>query len=891
MGDLLKMFNPHTIALVGATEKDGSVGIRILKNLLATHAGKKLFPVNPDKKTVLELPCYPTMTDVPEHVDLVIIATPSRAVPAILEDCGKAQADGVIIVSSGFREAGPEGLNLEDQLIDINRRYHMRILGPNSLGMIRPHLGLNATPLKRTPNRGHVAFIAHTGGFGKTLLDWGISAHVGFSMVISLGSAIDIDFGDLIDFLGDDPNTHSVIIYMEEIAGDIKKFASAVRGFARNKPVVVLKPPSVTQEISEGLTHTGILANVEEVYNAVFKRLGVVRVQEAQDLFNATTALHSKHHPQGSRLAIITNASGVGAMATHRLIKSGGVLASLSANTVQSLEKTLSPHWNRSNPINLHADADVARYKHAIDACMKDTEVDGLLVIFTPQEAAQPDELSQAIIEIARNSWKPLLTAWFGGEDARLGRETLSKHGIPCYETAEEAVRTYLYMYSYERNLQLLHETPAELPVDEAPPKNHLKTLMRKDCKEAVPILTEEDAKKFLTNYGIPTIRTETASTLEEARQYASEMGYPVVLKIVSPDIIFRQDAGGIVTGIKSDGALKEEYENLISRVKQLAPHAEIRGVTIQKMIEIIDYELILGAKKDKNFGSVILFGMGGPGVQLFKDFSVGLPPLNQTLARRLMEETEIYKMLRGYRGKAPADLWQLEKIIVSFSNLIIDFPEITEMDIHPIAVTNGKAYALNARIALDRQCFLFSTMTFPHLIISPYPTRYISHWRLSDGADVLLRPIRPEDEPLEHEMLTTLSEETLRGRYYQTLKNISHKMHVQSCNIDYDREMAIVAEIRENGKRKIIANGRLIIESDFTKGEFGVLVHDDYQGKGLAHKLLDVLIGIADEKGLEEFYGVIQTTNRKMLRIADRLGMTREPYDEELVKLKLLLR
>jgi acetyltransferase len=891
VGDLIKMFNPRTIALVGATGKEGSVGQRLLKNLLASPKERLIFPVNPNSKIVLGLACYPAMTDVPEHINLAIIATPSQTVPAVLEDCGKAHVDGVIIVSSGFRETGTEGLKLEDRILDINSRYHMRILGPNSLGLMRPDIGLNATPLKKTPNRGHVAFIAHTGGFGKTLIDWGISAHTGFSMVTSLGSALDIDFGDLIDYLGDDPHTHSIIIYMEEIVGDIKKFTSAVRGFARNKPVVVLKPPSVTQEIPEGLTHTGILANSEEVYDAVFKRLGVVRVQEAQDLFNATTALYSKHHPQGSRLAIITNASGVGAMATHRLIKSGGRLATLSPKTVQALEKLLPPYWNKSNPVNLHADADINRYGHTIDACLSDPEVDGLLVIFTPQEAARTDELSQALIEIARNSWKPLLTAWFGGEDARLGRETLSKHGIPSYETAEEAVRTYLYMYSYERNLQLLHETPEELPVDEAPPKNHLKTLMKKDCREAVPILTEEDAKKFLTNYGIPTIRTETASTLEEARQYANEMGYPVVLKIVSPDIIFRQDVGGVLTGIKSDSALKEEYENLISRVKQLAPHAEIRGVTIQKMIEIIDYELILGVKKDKNFGSVILFGMGGSGVQLFKDFSVGLPPLNQTLARRLMEETEVYKMLQGYRGKHPADLRQLEKIIVSFSNLIIDFPEIMEMDIHPIAVTHGKAYALNARIALDRQCFLLSSMTFPHLIISPYPTRYISHWRLSDNTDVLLRPIRPEDEPLEHEMLTTLSEETLRGRYYQTLKNISHKMHVQSCNIDYDREMAIVAEIRESGKRKIIGNGRLIIESDFTKGEFGVLVHDNYQGKGLAHKLLDVLIGIADEKGLKEFYGIIQANNRKMLRIADRLGMFREPYNGELVRVKLLLR
>lgn len=889
MGDMTRLLNPKSIALIGASEKDGSPAAALLKNLLAS--GKRtVFAVNPNRKTILGQPCYPTIADVPGKVDLAVVATRAALVPQVAEACGRAGVGGLVIISSGFLEAAEEGRQMEERIREIRRRYDMRILGPNCLGYMRPNAGLNVTFLDSVPEKGKIAFITQSAAFGKTLLDWGISARIGFSMFISLGSTLDVDFGDLIDFLGNDPHTRSIVIYMEDTLGDVKKFASAARGFARNKPIVMLRPPILGGDGQSGLTHTAMLAGPNEVHDAALRRVGVVSVREPQDLFNTAGVLDSKHHPRGPNLAIITNAGGVGIMATNRLLRSGGSLAEFAPETMKALQSAMHPQWRPANPVDVYRNADVERYDRAIRICMNDPGTDGILVIFTPQEGARSGDLARAILSAAGDAQKIIITAWLGGREVREGRDILLASGIPAYESAEDAVRTYLYMWSYERNLQLLYETPSELRLDEGPPKNHLKTLIRKVCNEGSYVLTEEESRKFLVNYGIPTIKTLTTFDVDEAAAAADEFGYPVVLKVDSPDIIFRPDVGGIVTGIGSEAELRDEYLKLLERVRKLSPKSAITGITVQKMIEMIDYELILGAKRDKDFGTVILFGMGGVGVQIFRDFSLGLPPLNQTLARRLMEETGVYRMLRGYRGKPPADMSQLEKILVSFSNLIVDFPEILEMDVNPLAVSNGKACALGARIILDRSCPVH-TVPYPHLIISPYPTRLVVPWRLPDGTEVLLRPIRPEDEPLQHEMLSTLSDETLRARFYQTLRTITHEMHVRMCNIDYDREMAIVAEVKMNGGKRFIGMVRLIIEPDFKKGEFAVIVHDDFQGRGLAYKMLDMVIGVAQEKGLEEFYGYVQPGNKKMMRACSRLGMVPERIPEGLIRMSLKLR
>lgn len=890
MGDIKRMFNPETVALIGATEKEGSAGRDILENLYYWSKERKIFPVNPNRKTVLGLECYSNISNVPERVDLSVIATPPKTVPKIVEDCCKAEVGGIIIISAGFKEVGEEGKNLEEQIKEIRDKYGVRIMGPNCLGVIQPNIGLNASLLKAAPERGNIAFISQTGALGGAIFDWAIHAHVGFSMFASLGSMIDVDFSDLIDFLGSDPYTRSIMLYMEEGVGNAKKFMSAVKGFARYKPIIVVKPGRFIEEPKPALSHVGKMISSDQVYEAAFKRVGIVRVKEVSDLFNTVTVLHSKHLPKGDRLAIVTNAGGVGVMATDALIELGGKLAKISDESLKRLDSILPSYWSKSNPVDVLRDADIERYVNTVNICLNDSGVDGVLIIYTLQDRAKPKELAKAITEIAKKAWKPIITTWMGGKEVEEGRKILFQNYIPTYETPEDAVKAYLYLYDYVRSLELLYETPAELSVDQAPPKNNLKAFIRRAVKEGKIILDEEESKRFLVNYGIPTLPSQFAQNVESAIHIAKKIAYPVVLKIVIPDLTCKSEVRGIVIGINSDEQLKEEYEKLIQRVNESAPKLKIVGVTVQKMIEKIDYEIILGAKKDKDFGSAILFGMGGRGVHLSKDFSIGLPPMNQTLARRLIEETEVYRIMQGYGHIPPADLKQLEQIIISFSNLISDFPEIAEVDINPLVISDGKAYALDARIIIDQDSLEYKSQ-YSHLVITPYPTRYVMQWGLSDGTEVILRPVKPEDEPFVREMLDTLSEETLKERFFQIIKSITHEMLIKICNIDYDRELTTVAEVRADQKRKLIGIGGLMIEPDFKKGEFAVVVHDIYQGKGLGYKLIDILIGIAQEKGLEEFYGFVLPNNRRMLRLCQKLGFTLIQLPDDISMVKLLLK
>jgi len=888
MGSIKSMFNPKAIALIGANEEPGSVGRATLENLLVSGS-KNIFPVNPKRKTVLGLECFPDIASLPEHIDLAVIVTPAKTVPDLVEECGKADAEGIIIISAGFKEIGEEGKQLEQKIIAIRKKYGMKIIGPNCIGVIRPNIGLNASFLKARPIGGNIAFISQSGALGSAIFDWAINAHIGFSMFASLGSMIDVDFGDLIDFLGYDYYTRSIILYMEGV-GNAKKFMSAARGFARNKPIIIVKPGRFTESAKAARSHTGAMAGDDQVYEAAFKRVGVIRVKEFADLFNSAEVLDSKNLPKGRRLAIITNAGGFGVMATDALIDLGGELAKISDKSIAELDRSLPSFWSKGNPIDILGDADEKRYANAIKACIDDPEVDGILAIYSPQAVAKSDKVAETVVEVTKGSWKPIVTAWVGGENVQKGREVFYRNNIPIYETPEDAVKTYLNMYKYYRNLELLYETPAELPLKEAPPKYHLKALIRRVVKEGRTVLSEEESKDFLSDYGIPIILPYLVHSIDGAISIANRIKYPVVLKIASPDISHKSDVGGVKAGIRTEDELREEYSQLLVKVKEKAPQAVISGVTVQKMIDKIDYEVILGAKKDKDFGSVILFGMGGIGTEVFKDISIGLPPLNQTLARRLMEETEVYKMLQGYRGKKPADMKELEHILVNFSNLIVDFPEIAEMDINPIAISDGKPYALDARIIIDKESMDY-TVHYPHLVITPYPTRYTTTWKLLDGTEVILRPIRPEDEPLEHELLSNLSEETLRTRFFSIIKDITHEMLIRFCNIDYDREMAIVAELKEGNKKRIIGIGRLIIEPDLRSGEYAVLVHDAYQGKGLGYKLVDVIIGIAQDKELEEIHGTVLTENEKMLRVARKLGFTTKIQPDGITEVKLVLK
>lgn len=887
MATLSSVFDPRSIALIGASDQEGSVGRIILDNLLKAK-GRKIFPVNPRKDTLLDLQCYPDIGSVPEHVDLAVIAIPAGAVPEGVEACGKAGVGGAVIISAGFRETGAEGALLEKRLSDARKRYGMRILGPNCLGFVRPDSGLKATFVEEMPPPGNIAFISESNALTSAILSWGLYADIGFSMVASLGSMIDIGFGDLIDFLSNDWKTTSILMYMESV-GNAKKFMSAARSFALRKPIVVLKPGRFIDRTSlERSSTLFVPSGNDAVYEAAFKRAGVMRVRDIAGLFHAAGVLDSRKLPRGPRLAIVTAAglefayAGAGLMATDALIEFGGEPARLSPETIRTLKNSLPPQWSEGNPVDLLSNTDTAGYVEAITACLNDPGVDGVLVIYVPMNTAGPEVVARAVIESAGKSWKPIIAAWIGGSQVRKARDILLSGNIPTYSTPEEGVRAYVNMFKYRRSLDLLHETPSELPERHALSRQKLVSLIHKALAEGRTSLNDRESKEFFDGYAIPSTPSRTVHTVEEALHEAGEIGYPVVVKVVSSQIPSPKDAGGVVTDIASDERLREAWTKMLKRVKERAPGIAIEGIALQKMIEPVDYKLVLGSRRDRNFGTFIFFGMGGINADLIRDFSIGLPPLNRTLAKRLMEETKAYRLIQGFRGRPPADLDSLEELLVNFSHLIADFPEISGIEINPLVISSGRAHARDVRILLetspvDDGLIINYHSPYPHLIISPYPGHLVEDWKFRDGTAVVLRPIKPEDEPLAREFLSTLSEETLRTRFFSSSTNIDHEWLVLMCDTDYDRHLAIVAEISEGGRRRIIGVGSLHVDPESNSGEFALLVHDDFQRKGLASKLLRLIISNGIKKGLNEIEGQIMSENEKMIALAKKLGFSKK--------------
>jgi acetyltransferase len=718
------------------------------------------------------------------------------------------------------------------------------------------------------------------------VLDWAVSRDIGFSAFVSLGSMLDIDFGDLIDFFGVDPQTKSIIIYLESLGNNLenaRKFMSAVRGFARNKPIIVIKAGKFQESRQAAKSHTGAMVGEDSYYNAVFDRAGVVRVDEIGDLFDCASILDTAILPKGQNVAIITNAGGPAVLTTDALIGREGKLAPLGEATIKSLNQVLPAYWSKSNPIDILGDASVERYISAIDVVLKDPEVHGLVIIYTPQGVATAVDLARAISKTAKKSTKPILTAMMGSKEVEKARQVFYDNKVPTYEFPEEAIKTYMYMYHYARNLENLYETPEDMALDVGTPKNHLKLLIRNAARAGRLVLSEDDSKKFLNTYRINVTLPHFAADANAAVSAASGMGYPVVMKIQSPDISHKSDVGGVQLNLQTPEAVRKAFQEMTDAIQLNIPGARIEGVTVQQMVTTYDYELIIGSKKDPTLGPVIIFGQGGTETEFYKDVAIGLPPLNQRLARMLIERTNVYNMLsKGFRKKPAVNLRLLDETLIRLSNMIVDFPEIKELDINPLVVSGDRVIALDARIIIDENTVKTEQSEFSHLIISPYPTRYIQPWLCRDGRSVLLRPIRPEDEPLEHELIAGLSPESSRFRFFYIIKDISHEMLSRFCNIDYSREIAIIAESTTGGKRRNVGVGRLVIQPGTAIGEFATLVADDFQEVGLGHKLTDMLIGIAQERGIKNLYGVILKDNAKMVGLARSLGFTIEAVDAD---------
>jgi len=888
-----KIFNPRSVAIVGASDEEDTVGYALMKNFTEHGFEGKIYPVNIRKPEICGLKAYQTVEQIPEPVDLAVIATPAKTVPEIVEQCGKAGIKGIIIISAGFREIGPEGKALEDKIQEIRKKYGLRIIGPNCLGIIRSSIHLNATFINKTPKPGNIAFISQSGALGSAILDWAIHENIGFSNFVSVGSMIDVDFGDLIDYFGTDPKTRSILMYIEGLT-DARKFMSAARHFARTKPIIVVKAGKFSESAKAAASHTGSLTGEDMVYDAAFKRAGIVRVDEISDLFNCAEALGMQPMPKGPNLAIITNAGGPGVMATDSLIAKEGKLAELSQKTMETLNSILPHYWSKGNPIDILGDAKADRYKAVVEACLNDKNVDGILIVYTPQAVAEPVEIAKTIVELYKNESyhnKTILTSFMGHDAVEEANRIFNENSIPTYATPEQAIKTYIYMYQYKRNLELIYETPEELPVDVAPPKRPIMVILKNVVMENRELLTEAESKKLLEYYNFPVAKVCVAATADEAVAFASQIGYPVVLKILSPQIVHKTDAGGVVLDINTSRKVREAFEQIIRNAKNYNPNALIQGVTVQPMIKKQGFEVIIGAKIDPLFGPVILFGMGGVEVELFKDFSLGLPPLNQTLVRRMMEETKVYQLLKGYRNVPPANIKLLEEIIVRFSQMLVDFPQLKEVDINPLLIDQKEAYAVDARIAVDRKRVFEKFEPHQHLVISPYPKKYETLWKLRDGRTVLLRPIKPEDEPLWLEMFQNFSEESIRHRFFQIIKDTPHEVRVRYCNIDYDREIAIVPELNENGQRKILGVVRVSLEPDRKNGEIAFIIADPWQGLGLGTKMVDYVIEICKDMKIETIYAIILPDNFRAIGLMKKMGFNTTHLRDGTVKATLNLK
>ncbi len=872
------IFSPKNVAVIGATEAANSVGRTVLWNLVTNPFGGTVYPVNPKRPSVLGIKAYPNIASVPEPVDLAVIVTQAGFVPQIIKECVDAGVKGAIVISAGFKELGEPGIKLEEQIMVEARRGKMRLIGPNCLGVMNPITGLNATFAGGMARPGNVAFISQSGALMTAVLDWSFKEQVGFSAFVSLGSMLDIGWGDLIDYLGNDPRTSSILIYMESI-GDARSFLSAAREVSLNKPIIVIKAGRTEQAAKAAASHTGSLTGSDEVLDAAFRRAGVLRVDNIADLFYMAEVLAKQPRPKGPRLSIVTNAGGPGVLATDALIKAGGVLTDLSKETHEELNAFLPPHWSRNNPIDVLGDAGADRYAKTLQIAAKDPNADGLLVILTPQDMTDATQTADALKVYAKIEDKPVIASWMGGPQVQAGEDILNRAGIPTFPYPDTAARAFSYMWKYSYNLKGIYETPQLAQSSHQAQLAHeeVEKILATARGEDRTILTEVESKQVLAAYDIPTVPTHIARNAAEAMMQADRIGYPIVLKLYSETITHKTDVGGVKLNLGDGNAVAQAFCDIEASVTDKVGAQHFQGVTVQPMIRMSDaYEIIIGASLDAQFGPVLLFGSGGQLVEVYKDRALGLPPLNATLARRMMEQTKIYHALQGVRGRKAVDLPQLEHIMVQFSQLVVQHPWIAEIDINPLMASSERLLALDARVVMHPKDTDLSKL--PKLAVRPYPIQYISTAKLEDGTSVTIRPIRPEDEPAMVDFHQGLSERSVRLRYFSPLKlgqRTTHERLTRVCFNDYDRELALVAELKnaKTGKKEILGVGRLSKSRTQNDAEFAVLISDLWQNKGLGSELLSRIVQVARDEKLLKVSADVLPENVEMQRVCEKLG------------------
>lgn len=875
------LFRPRSIALIGASDEPGSIGAVLAANLLTGAFKGTVIPVNPRHRRIAGVVAYPDLAQLPRAVDLGVICTPPAAVPQLVEALGRLGAMAAVIITAGFAEdREARGGALQRELIEAARRHRLRVIGPNCVGILVPSIGLNASFAPRPARPGQLAFVAQSGAIITSVLDWADARGIGFSHLVSLGDMADVDFADMLDYLAADAGTSAVLLYIESI-GNARRFMSAARAAARAKPVVVVKAGRHAEGARAVVSHTGAMAGRDAVCQAAFDRAGILRVLTLAELFDAVEILALAHAPRGDRLAILTNGGGVGVLAADALIDEGGHLAELSAETLGALDRALPRTWSHGNPIDLIGDATGARYRSALEVLRRDPGVDAILALHCPTAVSSPIETAASVTGAGATDQGPLLlTSWVGGTGMAEARRSFAAHRVPTYETPEQAVRAFMYLVRYHRSQTLLAETPPSIPDAFDPDTASVAALVAAALAEGRDRLTEPEAKQVIAAYGVPIVATRIATTPETAAAIAAEIGGPVALKILSPDILHKSDVGGVALDLEGPAAVRAAAHAMLGRLRVTCPEARLQGLTVQPMIRRRgSYELIVGVTEDPQFGPVILVGQGGTAVEAIADQALALPPLNLRLARELLGRTRIHRVLQGVRGQAPVDLDAVALTLVRVAQLVVDVPQIRELDINPLLVDCHGVLTLDARIGLAEP----ARPGCARLAIRPYPKELEEQIRLPDGRLLLLRPIRPEDEPSLRRAFARLTPEEVRLRFFAPMRELTHPVAARLTQIDYDREMALIlTDPGTPGQTEIHGVVRLIADLDQERAEYAIIVGQAMTGMGLGRRLMERILDFARQRGLREVFGDVLRDNRAMLGLCKRLGFRLRPIPDD---------
>ncbi len=875
------LFSPRSIAVVGASSREGSLGAAVFDNLRGGGFAGPLHAVNPKYAKIGDAPCHSRLDEISGPVDLAVVVTPAATVPGVLRDAARASIRHAVVLTAGFGETGVAGKVLESELLATTRELGIRLVGPNCLGLMRPGIGVNASFARNGARPGGIALVSQSGAICTALTDWAWSAGIGFSSVISMGAAIDLDFGEILDYLLHDVETRSILLYVEGIH-EARRFIGALRAAARTKPVVVLKVGRHSSGAHAAMSHTGTMVGNDAVFDAVLRRCGAVRVGTYMELFSAARLLGAGRMPQGKRLAVLTNGGGPGVMAADCASDHQVELAMLTPATMTALDARLPVHWSHANPVDIIGDATPARFAAALEPLLADPNVDGVLTLFCPQRVASAEDTAKALLPLTAKSAKPVLTAWLGEAEVRAGREIIENAGMPAFQSPESGVIGFSALAEYWRAQQLLLEAPPPLASSAAPDLATAHAIARAIAQDARTLFNEPESKRLLACFGIPVAQTVVATTLVEAIAAGERMGFPLAIKIVSPDIAHKSDVQGVTLGIRNLPSLEREFRNLLARVAHLRPAARIEGVAIQTMIEKrFGRELMIGVTRDPVFGQVISFGAGGVAVELLRDYAVGLPPLNARLADDLIARTRIARLLGAHRHIAAADRATVIDALIKVSDMVCALPWLREMDINPLSVDDRGAIALDARVVLDPtrlEGYEGRDWRYPHLAIHPYPSRFETGETLRDGTQIALRPVRPEDAAMEQAFVKAMSEESRYTRFFNPTRSLAPRLLARLTQLDYERELALLA-LHEGG---MVGVARYSPNADGTSCEFAVAIADAWHGRGVATLLMQRLIAAARDSGYRRMVGTVLGTNHSMHKLMSGLGFDGHPSPDD---------